>query len=106
MLQSLRSSAVAWPALFSSLDCCEDMLNVFYKALHTGLDLLMPVKRVRVNISDVPWMTQHLKSLILKRQKAFHEHVLNQLSLSSTVTQSTANGNHVKLFSMKPRYIK
>ena len=34
----------------------------------------MPVKKVRVNTSDVPWMTKHLKSLILKRQKAFHEH--------------------------------
>ena len=34
----------------------------------------MPVKRVRVNTSDAPWMTRHLKSLILKRQKAFHKH--------------------------------
>ena len=34
----------------------------------------MPVKRVRVNTSDAPWMTQHLKSSILKRQKAFHKH--------------------------------
>ena len=34
----------------------------------------MPVKRVRVNTPDAPWMTQHLKSLILKRQKAFHKH--------------------------------
>lgn len=34
----------------------------------------MPVKKVRVNTFDVLWMTQHLKSVILKRQKAFHEH--------------------------------
>ena len=34
----------------------------------------MNVKKVRVNTSDVPWMAQHLKSFILKRQKAFHEH--------------------------------
>ena len=34
----------------------------------------MNVKKVRVNTSDVPWMTQHLKSLILKSQRAFHEH--------------------------------
>ena len=25
-------------------------------------------------MADAPWMTQHLKSLILKRQKAFHDH--------------------------------
>ena len=70
-------SAIDWPPLFSSLDCFEDMLNAFYKALRTGLDLLMPVKKVRVNTSDVPWMTKNLKSLTLKRQKAFHEHGIN-----------------------------
>ena len=70
-------SAIDWPPLFSSHDCCEDMLNAFYKALRTGLDLLMPVKKVRVNTSDVPWTTKHLKSLILKRQKVFHEHGIN-----------------------------
>ena len=47
-------SAMDWPTLFSSLDCCEDMLNMFYKAWRTGLELLMPVKKVRVNTSDVP----------------------------------------------------
>ena len=41
--------------------------------MECGLDLLMPVKRVRVNKLEAPWMTQHLKSLILKRQKAFHQ---------------------------------
>lgn len=49
---------------------------MFHKALRTELDLLMPVKKVRGKTFDVPWMTQHLKSLILKRQKAFHEHGL------------------------------
>ena len=72
-----RKAEVGRPPLFSSLDCFEDMLNAFYKALRTGLDLLMPVKKVRVNTSDLPWMTQHLKSLTLKRQKAFHEHGIN-----------------------------
>ena len=31
----------------------------------------MPIRRVHVNTFDAPWMTDHLKSLILKRQKAF-----------------------------------
>lgn len=34
----------------------------------------MPVKRVRVNTSVAPWMTQHLKLLFLKRQKAFRKY--------------------------------
>ena len=63
-----------WPRLFSSEESCEDMLNIFNEVIHTGLDLLMPVKRVRVNTSDAPTTTQHLKSLILKRQEAFHKH--------------------------------
>ena len=66
--------AMDWPTLFSLLDCSEEMLIVFYKALRTGHDLLMPVKKVPVKTSDVPSMTQHLKSLILQRQKAFNEH--------------------------------
>ena len=34
----------------------------------------MPIKKIRINLADAPWMTKHLKSLILKRQKAFHDH--------------------------------
>ena len=34
----------------------------------------MPVKRVRINTRDAPWMTSDLKSLNLKRQQAFHKH--------------------------------
>ena len=86
-------SAMDWPTLFSSLDCCEDMLNydVFYKAQRTGLDLLMPVEKVRVNTSHVPWMIQHLKSLInlkgLKGRRPFTNMVSNQVSLRSAVTE-------------------
>ena len=65
-------SDVNWSMLFSSIENCEDLLNVFHEVIRTGLDLLMPVRKVRINTSDAPWMTQHLKSLILKRQKAFH----------------------------------
>ena len=50
------------------------MLNIFNKVIDIGLDILMPIKRVCVNTRDVPWMTDDLKSLIIKWQKAFHEH--------------------------------
>ena len=63
-----------WSCLFVNAENCQDMVNVFQKVIQTGLDCLMPMKTVRVNTSDVPWMTQHLKGLILKRQKAFHTH--------------------------------
>ena len=58
-----------WQTLFSSATCCQDMLDILHNVIHTGLNILMPVRRVRVNTSDVPWMTPHLKSRILKRQK-------------------------------------
>ena len=63
-----------WQTLFSSANCCQDMLDILHNVIHTGLNILMPVRRVRVNTSDVPWMTPHLKPLILKRQRAFREH--------------------------------
>ena len=49
------------------------MLDIFNKVLYTGLDLLVPIRRVCVNTSDTAWMNDHLKSLILKRRKAFHD---------------------------------
>ena len=47
---------------------------MFNNVITTGLDILMPIKKILINLADAPWMTQHLKSLILKRQKAFHDH--------------------------------
>ena len=49
------------------------MFDILNKGLYTGLDLLVPISRVWVNTSDAAWMNDHLKSLILKRQKAFHD---------------------------------
>ena len=71
--------AIDWLTLFSSAKSCEELIDVFMNFIRTGLDLIMPVKRVRINTTDplddsTPWMTQHLKSLIRKRQKAFHQH--------------------------------
>ena len=66
----------------------------------------MPVKRMRVNTSDhdsCGWPSTWNR-LYLKGRRAFKNTVLNQLSLSSTITQSTASENHVKLSSLKLRY--
>ena len=46
----------------------------FSKAARTGLDILMPEKQFRICTADAPWMTQRVKALILKRQKAFTMH--------------------------------
>ena len=63
-----------WQVLFTGLQSCEKLFGAFHEVLCTGLDLLMLVKRVRINTRDAPWMTSDLKSLILKRQQAFHKY--------------------------------
>ena len=56
--------------LLGSLESWEALLSVFEEVIHTGLDLLMPVSKVRLNTRDAP---QHLKDLNQKRQQAFHK---------------------------------
>ena len=67
-------NGIHWSILFSPLEGCKEMWNVFSKAARTGLDILMPEKQFRICTADAPWMTQRVKALILKRQKAFTMH--------------------------------
>ena len=60
--------------MFSSLDTCESMWTSFHEIVHSGLDAIMPEKEIRIHAADAPWMNQKIKSLILKRQKAFSTH--------------------------------
>ena len=48
--------------LFSSIDKCKDLINVFQEVISTGLDSVMPVGLIRVNTGDAPWMTQDVKA--------------------------------------------
>ena len=61
---------IDWPILLAPLEGCEEMWNTFTETVHTGLDILMPMKHYRVCTADAPWTTQRMKALILKRQKA------------------------------------
>ena len=67
-------NGIDWSILFSPHEGCKEMWNVFSKAVCTGLDILMPEKQFRICTADAPWMTQRVKALILKRQKAFTMH--------------------------------
>ena len=62
-------SLVDWSSMSAPLNSCEEMWNGFYGVVHTGLDLLMLEKQIRICTADAPCMTHKLKSLILKRQK-------------------------------------
>ena len=50
------------------------MWHTFSDVVSTGFDILMSEKQYRVCTADAPWTTQRVKSLILKRQKAFNTH--------------------------------
>ena len=68
-----NNAALARYLTLAPLDSCEKR-KVFQDVVHTGLDILMPVKQIRTCTADAPWMNQRLKSLILKRQKTFNVH--------------------------------
>ena len=72
-------AAIDWSSLFASLDTCEDMWNVFHAVVQSGLDILMPIKQIRIHPDDAPWMNQRLKSFIQKRQEAFNIHGVNSI---------------------------
>ena len=63
--------SILWPEIFAQSQSCEDMANFFYDIVSIGLDLLMPIKRIKKISADVPWMTDKLKTFIKKRQEAF-----------------------------------
>ena len=43
-----------WPLLLNSLETCYELLCVFEQVIHTGLDLLIPVRNVLMNTRDAP----------------------------------------------------
>ena len=59
--------SLGWPLLLSSLETYDELLCFFEQVILTGLDPLMPVRKVHMNTRDAPWMTQRLKDLIRKR---------------------------------------
>ena len=95
-----------WRVLFTGLQSCEELLGVFQKVLSTGLYLLMPVKRVRIDTNDAPWMTSELMSLILKGNEPFTNTELSQSGSISIGTLLTGSANAAKQRPMKQRSIK
>ena len=67
-------SSIDWYSIISIQNNCEEMWNIFYDVVSSGLELLMPSKEVKISTTDVPWMNNKLKSLIKKRQQAFITH--------------------------------
>ena len=47
-------AAIDWSSLFASLDTFEDMWNVFHAVVQSALDILMPIKQIRIYPDDAP----------------------------------------------------
>ena len=85
-----------WPLLFGSLESCDALLSVFEEVIHTGLDLLMPVSKVRLNTRGASWMTQHLKDLIKKRHRLSTKKVRIQFNSNFIGIRLTERESFVK----------
>ncbi|CAB4011776.1 Hypothetical predicted protein [Paramuricea clavata] len=62
---------ISWENILSPLRSSDDKLTTFTEIINYGLNTIMPERSIKVNPNDRPWMTSHLKRLILQRQKAF-----------------------------------
>ena len=51
------------------------------EVVHTGLNILMPVKQIRICSADAPYMSSRVNALTLKRQKAFNAHGVDSVQL-------------------------
>ena len=62
---------IPWSSLLSSDQSCEGKLSLLTEVINFGLDKIMPVHSIKIHEMDRPWVSAHLKQLIICRQKAF-----------------------------------
>ena len=48
--------SIDWSSINSDQNSCEEMRKFFYDVIFAGLDLLMPIKEIKVSTTDAPWM--------------------------------------------------
>lgn len=64
-------SRVNWETL-ASVNTCEQKFDLFSMFVHTGLDVIIPVKKIILHRNDPLWVTDDFKRLIRLREKALH----------------------------------
>ena len=58
-------------SLLSPDQSCEGKLSLLAEVINDGLDTIMPVRSIKIHETGRPWVSAHLKQLIIRRQKAF-----------------------------------
>ena len=61
-------SSIDW-SILNEVGTCEAKSQFFTNLITTGVDIIMPLKRVKVHVNDPPWVTSDFKKLT--RQEAF-----------------------------------
>ena len=51
---------INWPLLFTPLVSCEEKWQVFQEIIHSGLEIIMPAKQVKICTAEVSWMNESL----------------------------------------------
>ena len=77
---------IPWSSLLSSDESCEGEFSLLTEVINYGLDTIMPVRSIKIHETDRPWVSTHLKQLIIRRRKAF----LRSLEIKLTATASAA----------------
>ena len=79
---------INWPLLFTPLVSCEEKWQVFQEIIHSGLEIIMPAKQVKICKAEVPWMNETL----IKEAKGVQQLRPRQLSVHTFVALSTERG--------------
>ena len=61
---------VNWSPLFQS-QSCDDQFTFFTDTINEIIETSLPLRRVKTDSSDKPWITPEIKTLIAKRQRAW-----------------------------------
>ena len=65
-----RLCQVNWSPLFHS-QSCDDQFIFFSDTINEIIETSLPLRRVKTDSSDKPWITPEIKTLIAKRQRAW-----------------------------------
>ncbi|KAK2565732.1 hypothetical protein P5673_010910, partial [Acropora cervicornis] len=90
---------IPWSSLLSSDESCEGEFSLLTEVINYGLDTIMPVRSIKIHETDRPWVSTHLKQLIIRRRKAF----LRSLEIKLTATASAAVWSITRIRSPRKR---
>ena len=62
---------VPWEDMLAPYNSSEEKLAILTDVVNYGINTIMPERSMKVHAADRPWITDQLKRLIAKRQKAF-----------------------------------